>query len=308
MNARAEAELQLAGRCDVRVLEPSPPAVHEPPYFADDPVARGDGSDGRPLVSPVANGDRRWIDLAAKDERLAAWCRRHWLGPYARLGHVPADLVPTRQALHSLAEHVLAPARQAANGKIGLRYTHDGFGTPFYGSNRQIRVSGTELILQDADVEEPAPITTLAAAAAHVGLPEADGLDDEPLVVDEAASEFLGQWYGFATSVLEELRAGHGAAADPSRVQLWPEHFDIAVELGSESDGTRAAYGCSPGDEAHPEPYLYVAPWQAPPPGPLWQATAFSGAELPYDAVHDGLDQRAVALTFFEERLVALTG
>ena len=138
--------------------------------------------------------------------------------------------------------------------------------------------------MQDADVDNPALISTLAAAAAHVGLATA-GLDDTPLAVDQAASAFLGEFYGFAASVLEELRAGRGAAAEPSRVQLWPEHFDLAVELGSEAGGTRAAYGCSPGDDEHPEPYLYVAPWQAPPPGPLWQATAFNGAELPYSSL-----------------------
>ena len=65
-------------------------------------------------------------------------------------------------------------------------------------------------------------------------------------------------------------------------MQLWPEHFDVALELGAESSGGRAAYGLSPGDEAHDEPYLYVAPWQAPEPGPLWQAETFAGAELSY--------------------------
>jgi len=306
MDARAEAEQRLGGRYEVRVLEPSPPASHDPPYFADDPVARGEGSSGRPVVSPVATGDLLWIDLAGEDEALAAWCAERWLGPYPRLGPVPDQLATTRVALHRLAERVIAPARQAANGKIGLRYTRGGFGTPFFGANLQIRVSGRELIVQDADVENPAPISTLAAAAAHVGLIGADELDDDPLRVDAAASVFLGDWYGFSTSVLEQLRAGLGADADPSRVQLWPEHFDLAVELGAESAGARAAYGASPGDEAHPEPYLYVAPWEAPEAGPLWQATGFGGAELPYSTLLAATDQRAVALTFFEERLVAL--
>ena len=307
MDARAEAELEISHRFEARVLEPSPPALHDPPFFADDPVARGEVPAGRRVVSPVAGGDLRWIDLVGEDAHLAEWCRRHWLGPYPRLRPCPAALVPTRQALHRLAEHVMAPARQAVNGKIGLRYTHGGFGTPFFGANRQLRVAGDELIVQDADVESPAPITTVAAAAEHAGLPS-DGLDSAPLDVDVEASAFLGEWYGFAASVLEELRAGRGAAHEPSRVQLWPEHFDLALELGAESAGTRAAYGCSPGDDAHPQPYCYVAPWQAPPAGPLWQAAAFPGAELPYAELRGAADARAVALTFFEERLVALTG
>ncbi len=57
---------------------------------------------------------------------------------------------------------------------------------------------------------EPRAITTLAAAADHVGcdlLPDDVQLDREPLDVDPAAAAFLGDWYGFAASVLEELRA-----------------------------------------------------------------------------------------------------
>ena len=52
---------------------------------------------------------------------------------------MPAGFAATRVALHALAERVVAPARQAANGKIGLRYTYRGFGTPFFG-DRQLRV------------------------------------------------------------------------------------------------------------------------------------------------------------------------
>ena len=91
-------------------------------------------------------------------------------------------------------------------------------------------------------------------------------------------------------------------------MQLWPEHFDLAVELGSEATGARAAYGLSPGDEHHAEPYLYVAPWVAPAPGDLWQATGFSGAELPYSELLGAPDQRDTALAFFRARLRALVG
>jgi hypothetical protein len=80
----------------------------------------------------------------------------------------------------------------------------------------------------------------------------------------------------------------------------------MAAELGSEAADARAAYGCSPGDEAHPEPYLYIAPWTARPEGDLWQAQGFAGAELPYRALLDAEDQRALALEFFRLRLEAL--
>jgi hypothetical protein len=311
MNARAEAYERLEGCYETRVLEPSPPAVASGPWFADDPAARGELPPGRSVVSPVGTGDLRWDDLASTDPELAEWCADRWLGAYRRLGPVPAKLVPTRIALHRLAEQVVSPARRNANGKIGLRYTRGGFGTPFFGADVQVRVRGAELVLQDASGEHAAAITTLAAAADHVGrdlLPDDVQLDRERLDVDPTAAGFLGDWYGFAASVLEELRAGAGNEADPSRVQLWPEHFDLAVELGSEAKGSRAAYGLSPGDEHHPEPYLYVAPWVAPAPGELWQATGFSGAELPYSELLGVPDQRDTALAFFRARLRALVG
>lgn len=311
MNPRLDAADRIGDRCDPRVLEPSPPAVTEPPWFADDPVARGDLEPGRTVVSPVATGDITWIELAAGDPELGTWCADRWLGPYKRLVPVPGSLVATRLSLHRLAERVISAARSHATGKIGLRYTHRGFGTPFFGADVQVRVAGGELIVDERGVERSAPITTLDAAADHIGrdsLPDEVELASEPLAVDPDAARFLGDCYGFATSVLEELRAGSDDDDDSSRVQLWPEHFDIAVELGSEEAGARATYGLSPGDERHPEPYLYVTPWVAPPPGELWQATAFPGAELSYAELVAAPDQRAAALEFFGTRLAALGG
>jgi hypothetical protein len=310
VDARAEAFERISGRYEVRVLEPSPPAVDGPPWFADDPVARGTVSDGRPVVSPVGTGDLRWEELALGDSSLGDWCADRWLGPFRRLGSVPEGLVATRLALHRLAEQVISPARAHSNGKIGLRYTRGGFGTPFFGDDAQIRVAGTELIAEERGVERRAPITTLEDAAAHVGrdAPVFDvPVDGTTLEVNAAASAFLGEWYGFAASVLEELRAEAGASADPSRVQLWPEHFDMSLELGLESESARAAYGLSPGDADHPEPYLYVGPWVAPAPGELWQATGFTGAEMSYRELLDAEDQRSAALAFFRARLFALT-
>lgn len=311
MNARAEAYERLEGCFETRVLEPSPPAVTDEPWFADDPVARGEVPAGRSVVSPVGTGDLSWEDLASADPDLAEWCADRWLGAYRRLEPVPVKLVRTRVALHRLAEQVISPARRKANGKIGLRYTRGGFGTPFYDADVQVRVQGAELVVQDATGERATAITTLAAAADHIGperLPDNVQLDRQRLDVDPAAAAFLGDWYGFAASVLEELRTTAGADVGPSRVQLWPEHFDLAVELGSEAAGARAGYGLSPGDEHHPEPYLYVAPWIAPEPGDLWEATGFSGAELPYSELLAAPDQRDTALAFFRVRLRALVG
>jgi hypothetical protein len=304
-NARQEAFDRLEGGYEVRVLEPSPPAVEEEPWFADDPTARGEVPQGRELVSPVTTGDLLWNDLAADDAGLATWCAERWLGAYRRLDASPSSLPATRLALHRLAEHVLTPARQRANGKIALRYVAGGFGTPFFGDDVQVRVAGAELIVDSPRGERRAPLTSLAAAAAHVGVPLE--IADEPLEVDEAASRFLGDWYGFAASVLEQLRAEAAPELEASRAQLWTEHFDLAVELGAEAAGARAGYGGSPGDEAHPEPYLYVVPWEASrASGDGWNAAGYAGAELSFAELLEAPDQRAAALEFFRGRLRAL--
>jgi hypothetical protein len=309
VNPRAEAFERLGGRYEVRVLEPSPPAVDQEPWFADDPVARGEVPGGRELVSPVGNGDLRWDDLAREDPALAAWCGERWLGAYRRLVPLPEGFAETREALHRLAGALIAPARRHANGKIGLRYVRGGFGTPHFGADVQLRVEGVELVVRRDAGERRARLTSLAEAADLIGadlLPDGVEAGPEALVVDPVAAADLADWYGFATSVLEELRAEAGPELEPSRVQLWPEHFDVSVDLGSESAGRRAGYGASPGDERHPEPYLYVVPWSGAPVGELWQATGFDGAELPYAALLAADEQRAAALDFLRVRLRAL--
>jgi hypothetical protein len=264
-DARAEAQLVL-GR-NARVLEPSPPAVTEPPWFADDPTG------GEPIEESSGAGE-------------PAWREQRWLGPYARLEQLPPTFTETRLALHRLAEQTISPARAAANGKIGLRWTLGGFGTPFFGADEQLRVEHGRLVHQRG--------ASATRAAVEHG-------------VDEVAATALGEYYGFATSVLEALRAAR-AGLEPSRVQLWPEHFDVSIELGSEAEGRRAGYGASPGDEQHAEPYLYVVPWGEVPSGPRWRAHGFAGAQLDYRELLAAEDQRALALSFFEGCLEEIQG
>jgi hypothetical protein len=287
------------------VLEPSPPAVHDEPWFADDPTERGEDG-GIQVVSPVTNGDLLWSEVAGVD---ADWARERWLGPYKQLEPVPPTLGPTRDSLHRLAERVISPARQRDNGKIGLRWTMGGFGTPFFGADSQIRVDADALVIDTPAGQRRYEFSTLRDAAAAIGF-DLVGADEQrdaaPLEVDVTASRFIGDWFGFVTSVLEQLRAEAPPEWEPSRVQLWPEHFDVSVELGSEQAEQRAACGGSPCDEAHAEPYLYVAPWTARPTGELWQARGFPGAELSYGELLAAPDQRGAALEFFRVRLAAL--
>jgi hypothetical protein len=115
-DARREAEERLGDRYEARVLEPSPPALSRPPWFAEDPIALEDGPFARPVVSPVSGGDVLWDDLARSDAELARWCAARWLGAWPRLGEAPALLAQTREALHKVAEHVISPTRKRANG------------------------------------------------------------------------------------------------------------------------------------------------------------------------------------------------
>ncbi len=208
----------------------------------------------------------------------------------------PDALAETVRGLHLLAERVVSPARQHATGnEIALRWTPGGFGTPRFGADQQVRVEGAQLVVVGGGEERRRPIGSCRDAVALTGLPTA-GRWEEPLVVDDAASRWLGDFYGLAYGALEALRA---TDPDATAVQLWPEHFDIAIELGDEALGLRANYGASPGDEDHSEPYVYVGPWTAQPGGPPWNATAFPGAELTLTDLLGSADQRAAIDAFF---------
>lgn len=290
---------------EVQILEPAPPAVNEQPWFADAEP------DGEKVVRPFGPPELRWQTLAAEDESLGGWCQERWLGPYRRLEPLPADFGETREALHELAEQVISPAREKANTKIGLRWTLGGFGTPFFGADAQVRVERGQLVVQEGATVRIGDITTLADSRRLLGALAADpseGEREKRLAVEESAASRLGEFYGFASSVLEELRHEAAKELDHSRVQLWPEHFDVSVELGSEAAGQRASYGASPGDGEHPMPYLYVLPWGQVPGGERWQAHGFSGAELGYARLLEASDQRAQALEFFRACLADLVG
>jgi hypothetical protein len=318
MNPRLEAQARLDGRYEVRVLEPSPPAVAEPPWFADDPVALPRTPSGRPLLGPVSNGDLTWDELCREQPELRQWCADRWLGAWPRLGPLPGGFSQTRAALHALAEHVVAAARHHSNGKIGLRFATGGFGTPFFGADEQVRVDIDELVVVRPGRERRARITTLADAAAlagigpgapaHIYAPTTECVVDRKLEIEADAAGSLAGVFGFAASILEQLRCETDPSEAPSRVQLWPEHFDMAVEIGDVPAGRRAVFGVSPGDDNHDEPYVYVAPWSAVGSSPFFNATAFAGAELTYKDLLAADDQRNAALTFLRQGLGELRG
>ena len=180
---------------------------------------------------------------------------------------LPEAFAETRDSLHRLAVYVISPAQRFVNGEIIMRATPGGFSTfPFDG--RVIGVDGAELVVDGARH----PIGSLNEAARIAGIEPDVGQQaqfdvpphgdlDAPLPVDAAAARALGEWFAFATAVLEALRADAAAEDDPSIVRIWPEHFDAAVDMGDQTAGRRATYGASAGDGHHAEPYLYASPW-----------------------------------------------
>lgn len=172
-------------------------------------------------------------------------------------------LATTRRTLHGLAESVLAGPQHRRTGELALRQSTGGFATT---AAPDLRVEGRELVV---DGTRRIPLTGTFAAvaeAARVEFGEAAGLyhdhagvgPDDEIVLDDAARQRIVDWF-----------AGGGAAlasfASDLPARLWPEHFDLAVDL----DG--ATYGVSPGDTYHPTPYAYVSA-AAPTPDTFWNA------------------------------------
>jgi hypothetical protein len=230
------------------------------------------------------------------------------------LPELPARFAATRLALHRLAIYVVSPARRAATGnEIALEPTPGGFGTPQLDRWGQVRVQGTMLAVRvPGSPSSSQPIGTLREAAAFAGveldLAAADQFDvpppgdlDAPLDVDPGSAAALAAFYALVASALTELRAGLAAADDASPIHLWPEHFDIAIDAGDEAAGRRGTWGGSPGDAAHPDPYLYVSFWSGAPDDPFFAEQAFSGATLGYDALVAAPDAKAAALAFWRE-------
>lgn len=215
----------------------------------------------------------------------------------------PDAFAATRDALHAVAEHVLAAASYRATGRIGLAVAPGGFTTPSFGDTpTAIALDGADLVVRSgADGQARVvrgPLTTLRDAAALAGISPGGpcqvyplatlGDPDAPLAVDPDAARRIPAWYALGDAALRLWR--HEIAADnPSDVTLWPEHLDVALRAADVN------YGASPGDEHVAQPYLYVGP-PLPPPATadgFWNAPF--GAYLAWENVHSVAD----AVDFF---------
>ncbi len=234
-------------------------------------------------------------------------------------GPTPTPLPSTREALHRLSAYVIAPVRYAATGRFGLRATPGGFGTPPF-EGRQICVVGAELLDEVDGSVRRAPITSLQAAADFLGStidPDTAAEHDSPAVgdpdadlgIDAASSHFLAGWFEMAFESLRRVRAD-SQSIEGSEPQLWPGHFDAAIEVGDEDH--RASYGASPGDHAIDEPYLYVSVWwpdkiAIDTSDPIWNSTSFVGSMLKvseFSAAEDPIEVAAAFWRSARDRLI----
>ena len=181
---------------------------------------------------------------------------------------LPDAFTATRDSLHRLAEHVLAAALFQSTGRIGLRVTAGGFGTPRFvhdGLERQVRIEGAELVVVDGATRRTIEVHSIAQAAEFVGIAAGGPAavyalvtplePDAELTIDATSAAVTYEWLSLAADALERFRTSH-ADLEPSTAQLWPEHFDLAISVAEVN------YGGSLGDAQHHAPYAYVGPWQ----------------------------------------------
>lgn len=165
-----------------------------------------------------------------------------------------ADRATTRRSLHGLAELVLAGPQFRQSGTIELRSVPGGFATVH---DPAVMVIGHELVAGDLRVPlDGRSFDDLAAAIGLVTSPLSDVYTDGPGLlgpdvarVDPAVAKEIAHAFDLGDEALRQLAPDH-------RPILWPEHFDLAIEV------EEVNFGVSPGDDFLDEPYAYVGPWQ----------------------------------------------
>ena len=171
-----------------------------------------------------------------------------------------------------------------------------GFGTPAFGAeHRVIRVSSGLLILESTGSSATtrsiaihgSSLAELAAFAnVDLDVPFDVGTDtpeigdvNARLTFDGGYAVALGEWWGCGLQALDAVLDDLPAASAPGRARVWPEHFDLGIDVGT-ADGTRVNLGASAGDEFSDECYLYVSPWGTARPGETSYWNAPFGAAL----------------------------
>jgi hypothetical protein len=231
----------------------------------------------------------------------------------------PSTATHTRLELQRVATHLLARARFEATGRFGLRVTWDGIATPAFGPDGDVlRIAGGLLVHES---QRSGPATTRAIAldghslgelATWVGLDLATpftagpatppvGDTGAPITLDPDARDMVLSWYGVGARAVDRLLPD---LVEPSVLQLWPEHFDLGID--AMTGHGRVNLGTSPGDDAHPAPYLYVGPWEQDRPGDPSYWNASFGAVLDAAELALAVEPEVGALAFFSRGLALL--
>ena len=206
-------------------------------------------------------------------------CRGHATNEHARAPPRLASRRPARRCAE-LGRGGLSPAA-ARHGRFGCAALPAGFGHPPSGDVVQIQVEDGDWLRVTATTSTASRST---ASTRRCGPPRG--------VVRVAAGG------------AEELRADADAALARRRPQLWPEHFDVAIELGDEAAGKRATYGAVARRRGAPSPTVRGDLGSAPD-GPLWNATA-SGRRAALRRPDRRADRRADAHDIYRSRQQAL--
>jgi hypothetical protein len=194
-------------------------------------------------------------------------------------------LARTRTSLHAVAELLMAGPQHDLSGTIRLRPVRGGFGTT---QAPDVRVDGTNVVAANRRAEIDGRTARQLGEELGVAGREVSGLYhdgagvglDEALLVDATASARIAESYAIGDEALRAL------APDQTPV-LWPEHFDLGITVD------KVNYGVSPGDASLDVPYMYVGPWEPPPPDDYWNQPYGAARELPGSV--------ADVLAFFEE-------
>ena len=242
---------------------------------------------------------------------------------------MPPSITPydeaARDELQRIATHVLARGQLPSTGRIGLRVSPGGFASIVFGADdERLRVSGLTLVresaagssaramrIDGADLAQLAEFAgvdlTAELSVGHDTPPVGD--PQRPIELDRQAARRIATWFDLTAQALDHVLQAAPAWSEPSIPQLWPEHFDLAIDLAFDASvpaERRVNLGGAAGDGYHAAPYLYVGPWTPDRPGGDGYWNAPFGATLDIDAVMASDDPVATATRFFDTGLALL--
>ncbi|HLN43387.1 MAG TPA: hypothetical protein VK215_13090 [Acidimicrobiales bacterium] len=222
----------------------------------------------------------------------------------------------TREALHTIAAHILARKRFGVSGRFGLRAGPGGIATPSFGDAPEtIRLVGLGLIREVGGTCTRMPVdgSTLRELAAFTDAdldePFSCGPDTPPLgpvdvafrLAKQTAAE-IADWFALAWRVLDDVLTSLPGDVEVATIQLWPEHFDAATTV-TQPGSDAVNLGFSPGDASESEPYLYVGPWGGGRPGDPGFWNVPFGAMRRRSELPDGVDRAESCRRFLETGL-----